>query len=557
MLQTDLDAATAKAAGLQEDLDEANAALTTAQTDLMTANGLVTDLDDQLETATGMVTALDMEIGDEDNPAPDSVRGMLAQANTDLEQARTDLQTAMDNSADEMKIDQLTKAVTAAETMRDSYKGKLDMAILELDGDGTSEGLRAKVTRLEDELDTANDDITDLREAVRLAGVSTVIAMANSEYVAAKKAYDDLMAVYGTADADVDEAKKLVEAANTAKAKGDAAHTVAGSGTVAQMTAAADNVAAAASAASAAAYELRQATTTAAAMPYAMAIMMQPDTPEVLDATATRTGNAVMVSAFRGTTPALIAKGSASDAGQGWYRANVANEDGDQTAIVYTNIENTMEKFNVEHDGTDNSISVSDVGVLTLANAEVDTLKDLMSAAAFPGASPGSLTLDYDGTDEKPSKFDGTFDGVPGSYNCDTTTTCTATADSDGELTVLMGTWTFIPAYLGEDGMSDVDDAVGEGTRKDDLPVPSVAIDDTEYEHFGWWTMVDEDGVVAFQTFFGGTDTARFGAHTGSLVGTATYNSPLKKASLTGFHATAKHIAAKAVSPSSETMRTI
>ena len=34
-------------------------------------------------------------------------------------------------------------------------------------------------------------------------------------------------------------------------------------------------------------------------------------------------------------------------------------------------------------------------------------------------------------------------------------------------------------------------------------------------------------------------------------------NSPLKKASLTGFHATAKHIAAKAVSPFSETMRTI
>ena len=34
-------------------------------------------------------------------------------------------------------------------------------------------------------------------------------------------------------------------------------------------------------------------------------------------------------------------------------------------------------------------------------------------------------------------------------------------------------------------------------------------------------------------------------------------NSPLKKASLTGFHATATHIAAKAVSPSSETMRTI
>ena len=35
------------------------------------------------------------------------------------------------------------------------------------------------------------------------------------------------------------------------------------------------------------------------------------------------------------------------------------------------------------------------------------------------------------------------------------------------------------------------------------------------------------------------------------------FTSPLKKALLTGFHSTAKHIAAKAVSPSSETMRTI
>ena len=43
----------------------------------------------------------------------------------------------------------------------------------------------------------------------------------------------------------------------------------------------------------------------------------------------------------------------------------------------------------------------------------------------------------------------------------------------------------------------------------------------------------------------------------GALDGLLSHTSPLKKASLTGFHATAKHIAAKAVSPSSETMRTI
>ena len=34
----------------------------------------------------------------------------------------------------------------------------------------------------------------------------------------------------------------------------------------------------------------------------------------------------------------------------------------------------------------------------------------------------------------------------------------------------------------------------GMGPREDDLPVPSVAIEDTEYEHFGWWTMVDGGG---------------------------------------------------------------
>ena len=37
----------------------------------------------------------------------------------------------------------------------------------------------------------------------------------------------------------------------------------------------------------------------------------------------------------------------------------------------------------------------------------------------------------------------------------------------------------------------------------------------------------------------------------------ALLNSPLKRALLTGFHSTAKHNATKAVSPSSETMRTI
>ena len=53
---------------------------------------------------------MDLEtlIGEEMDPAADSLRGMLAQANMDLDGANIALQMAMDNSADEMEIDQLT-----------------------------------------------------------------------------------------------------------------------------------------------------------------------------------------------------------------------------------------------------------------------------------------------------------------------------------------------------------------------------------------------------------------------------------------------------------------
>ena len=135
MLQTDLDAATAKAATLQEDLDEANAAL----------------------------MALETLIGDEMNPDPASVRGMLAQANLDLGQARTDLQMAMDNSSDDkMEIAQLKQAVTDAEGERDSYKTMLDAANLEL---------------------AAAEAAKDLLEAEKMAKVDSAMAKAVLEAI--------------------------------------------------------------------------------------------------------------------------------------------------------------------------------------------------------------------------------------------------------------------------------------------------------------------------------------------------------------------------------------
>ena len=144
---------------------------------------------------------------------------------------------------------------------------------------------------------------------------------------------------------------------------------------------------------------------------------------------------------------------------------------------------------------------------------------------ARPGL--GSQTVEYEGTADSPNKFDGTFDGVAGQFEC-TGDDCSVTADAEGAFTeALVGEWTFIPAYLGKDEMSlEAETEDGMKSREDDLPVPSVAIADTEYEHFGWWTMVAEDGDVAFQTFFGGTATAIFGADTSALEGTATYKGP-------------------------------
>ena len=94
-------------------------------------------------------------------------------------------------------------------------------------------------------------------------------------------------------------------------------------------------------------------------------------------------------------------------------------------------------------------------------------------------------------------------------------------------LTALFGMWTFTPAYLGEDGESILgdDDDNNAATRVDDLPEPSVAVDDKDYLQFGWWTKVDDKGELEFRTFFGGADVFTI-TNIEGLVGTATYKGP-------------------------------
>ena len=181
-----------------EDLKAAQAKVDSLTEELATANSNLGIANSSLETANGRVTELETLIGEEMDPAADSLRGMLAQANMDLDGANIALQMAMDNSADEMEIDQLTKAVTAAEDMRDNYMAKLTAANLELDGDGTSEGLRAKVTRLEGELNTATDDLADAAEDKLIADAALAAKAASDKaeqvLIALNPAMDTLMA---------------------------------------------------------------------------------------------------------------------------------------------------------------------------------------------------------------------------------------------------------------------------------------------------------------------------------------------------------------------------
>ena len=185
---------------------------------------------------------------------------------------------------------------------------------------------RHEVVTLTTERDTA-------LAALFAAGVEKAILEAN----AAMQTYARLLVTYEGIDANAATARGLVTAANRAKTEADEALAEAQAGDDVVLTTRAQRAVDQADAAVLTANaQLAEATTTAAAMPYAMAIMAQADGPASLDASAKRTGNEVTVTVTGGDpVTTVIAKGSASDAGHGWYKADVANEeDSSETATV-------------------------------------------------------------------------------------------------------------------------------------------------------------------------------------------------------------------------------
>ena len=462
----------------------------------------------------------------------ETAKMMAEDARDTADRLRMEAETAAMNSA----MDAADKLLAAEEAENRAMMAESDQMMAESERDEAN--MRAAAAESERMMAESERDEANMRAAAAesermMAESERDAAMATARYTVAKNnsdkakaAYVAAMAAYGRIDANVDEAEKLVELAGAAREAANTAKSEAAYGTNAQQAEAANAVTAANAAVSAANAEHAEAVMTAAASPYDKAIRTPATTPEI-SAMAARTGDDVTVEVLTG-----VAEGDASDAGNGWYRADVENEDDSaETATVYTNIENTMMLFSAVHTSGTDSISGATDGVLTLAtsgNGALAGLNKFASSDDFPHSPDGELTITYDDATDSEHKrtFSGSFDKVPGDFSCDGTT-CTITADADGAITELEGTWTFIPDYLGEDNESMAGDNEGQvASRKDDLTEPMVEVVDVDHLVFGWWTKVDEDdGSVAFRTFSDGTEAYNVD-DIDDLEGTATYEGP-------------------------------
>jgi len=469
---------------------------------------------------------MDADAAEAAQAAAEQAQADAEQAQADAEMALADANTALSNKEQEL-ADANQALADANQALANANQALAD----------ANQALTDATKRAE-----------DAEAALAALQVTLGYTQALGDYNAKKKVYDDAAVAYDTMAADVDEAEALVTAANAAKTAADALMAAAAGGSAGEAATAQAAVNAAQQAVSDAEAELAEAQMTAAAMPYAMAIMTQDATTSMAaGATAKRRGSAVTVTAFMaGADNTLgneddveIAKdAAASSIGNGWFKASdVRDGDTGPMATVYTDIEDTMMKFSEVHNAASDQVTsvgatVTDGGVLTLNtgdDAAIALFEKFAMSSAFPGESRGNTTITYVEDDStNPRKFSGSWDEVPGDFQCPASeTTCSITANSKGVITAVVGTWTFTPDYLGADGTSlaGTDDA-NVATREDDLAEPNVRVADSDYLRFGWWTSMDEDdGSVSFRTFFGGQD-AYSDTDFDALTGEAKYVGP-------------------------------
>ena len=177
-----------------------------------------------------------------------------------------------------------------------------------------------------------------------------------------------------------------------------------------------------------------------------------------------------------------------------FFMLTKTNDEGEDTestdtVVIYTDIDGPADKkFNDQYvlDDRANILNHEDRVKLAVSNN-------------FP--SGASDTLMYSADSGQPLSFAGAFDGVPGTYECETADGCTLSTDAKGALVMAEG-WRFTP----NDNLATIKDP------------------DAAYAWFGWWLdkPKDNDTLHTVEVFAGGTDghAAEIGM---AIEGTATY----------------------------------
>ena len=216
------------------------------------------------------------------------------------------------------------------------------------------------------------------------------------------------------------------------------------------------------------------------------------------------TGSAPMLMGFDGQGTGVYAKSSMK--GKQTDTVTVFTDMADPMDKAYT----YTEYYNVKNrPGVTN---IQEMGVLTLNYTDLAVFVPLFNLDGLPTDPGDAKRYSADNiatTETNEGEHAGSFNGIDGTYTCDTAGGCLVEAGEDG-ISVITGDWTFKPT---ETMLEDITVTIED------------EIKDNDYLSFGYWVRAteDDDGMMTYGigTFYDGAQD--FTATIGSLEGNATY----------------------------------